>query len=292
MKTVSDANEDNTVGVIGLGLLGSALAERLLKAGFRVIGFDIDASRCELLVRCGGEAVDSTQVVARRARRILFSLPTSDIGRKVVDEVESQLTPGSIIVDTTTGDPETMAALGLRLQSLGVHYLDATIGGGSQHAREGDVTVMAGGDPAAFAACGDVFATFSRQTFHVGPCGYGARMKLAVNLVLGLNRAALGEGLSFARAMGLDLERTLEIFRAGPAWSRAMDVKGAKMIEQDFEPQAKLSQHLKDVKLILAIGNGCGAKLPLSELHHSLLERLVQSGFGDADNSAIIKAFE
>ena len=283
-------SDDNTVGIIGLGLLGSALAERLLKAGIRVVGFDLDVSRCELFARSGGEAVDSAQSVARQARRIIFSLPNSEIVQQVVAEIASLLRPGTVVVDTTTGDPETMAALGRRLESLGVQYLDATIGGSSQQAREGDVIVMAGGHPAAFAACGDLFATFSRETFHVGPCGYGARMKLAVNLVLGLNRAALAEGLSFARAMGLDLDKTLEILRAGPAWSRAMDIKGIKMIEQDFEPQAKLSQHLKDVNLILA--SGCAAKLPFSELHLSLLERLVQSGFGDADNSAIIKAFE
>ncbi|MEX2288491.1 MAG: NAD(P)-dependent oxidoreductase [Planctomycetaceae bacterium] len=227
-------SDDNTVGIIGLGLLGSALAERLLKASFRVVGFDLDASRCELFVGSGGEAVDSAQSVARQARRIIFSLPNSEIVQQVVEEIASLLRPGTVVVDTTTGDPEKMAALGRRLESLGVQYLDATIGGSSQQAREGDVIVMAGGHPAAFAACGDLFATFSRETFHVGPCGYGARMKLAVNLVLGLNRAALAEGLSFARAMGLDLGKTLEILRAGPAWSRAMDIKGIKMIEQDF----------------------------------------------------------
>ena len=251
-------SDDTPVGIIGLGLLGSALAERLLKGGFRVVGFDVEPSRRELLVKSGGEAVDSAQSVASQARRIVFSLPNSDVVQQVLDEISPTLAPGSIVIDTTTGDPETMTAFGRKLQSLGVHYLDATVGGSSQQARDGDVTIMAGGGEAEFAACRDLFATLGRQTFHVGPCGHGARMKLAVNLVLGLNRVALAEGLSFARALGLDLHKSLEIFRAGPAWSRAMDIKGIKMIEQDFEPQAKLSQHLKDVKLILANGRDVG----------------------------------
>jgi 3-hydroxyisobutyrate dehydrogenase-like beta-hydroxyacid dehydrogenase len=151
---------------------------------------------------------------------------------------------------------------------------------------------MAGGEAEAFAECRPLFDSFAREVFHVGPCGAGATMKLIVNLVLGLNRAALAEGLAFARSLGVDLAETLKVLRAGPAWSRAMDVKGQKMIAGDFEPQARLSQHLKDVRLILAAGRASGAKLPLSELHRQLLESVEQQGLGGADNSAIIKAFE
>lgn len=197
-----------------------------------------------------------------------------------------------MIVDTTTGDPKEMTAFGADLAEVGVEYLDATVGGGSQDVRRREVVVMVGGAAKAFATCKPLLDTFARESFHVGPCGSGATMKLVINLVLGLNRAALGEGLMFARSLGLDLAETLKVLRAGPAWSRAMDVKGEKMLAGDFEPQARLSQHLKDVRLILNAGRETGAKLPLSELHRNLLEAVERLGFGEADNAAIIKAFE
>jgi 3-hydroxyisobutyrate dehydrogenase-like beta-hydroxyacid dehydrogenase len=117
-------------------------------------------------------------------------------------------------------------------------------------------------------------------------------MKLVVNLVLGLNRAVLAEGLSFAQACGIDPAVALEVLAAGPAFSRVMDAKGKKMIARDFEPQARLSQHLKDVHLILAEAAKHNAKTPLSELHRALLEALDAAGFGGEDNAAIVRAFE
>jgi 3-hydroxyisobutyrate dehydrogenase-like beta-hydroxyacid dehydrogenase len=151
--------------------------------------------------------------------------------------------------------------------------------------------VLAGGSTRTFAMCRDVFDCFARQVFYVGPCGSGARMKLVVNLVLGLNRAVLAEGLAFARSVGVSPERALEILKTGAAYSHVMDTKGAKMLRGDFTPQAKLSQHLKDVRLILSLGKKSGAELPLSKLHRQLLERLEAAGCGTLDNSAIIKAF-
>ena len=117
-------------------------------------------------------------------------------------------------------------------------------------------------------------------------------MKLVVNLVLGLNRAVLAEGLSFARKTGVSPERALEILKCSAAYSRVMDTKGRKMLRSDFKPQARLSQHLKDVRLILSFGKKFGAKLPLSAQHRKLLELVDTAGGGDLDNSAIIQAFK
>jgi 3-hydroxyisobutyrate dehydrogenase-like beta-hydroxyacid dehydrogenase len=278
--------------MIGLGLLGSVMAERFLVAGYRVVGFDVDSKRRTALAQLGGAPVESGRAVAASCSQIVLSLPNSAIARRVIDEIEPALSRGTIVVDTTTGDPGEMAEMGEKLAAMGVAYLDATVGGGSQQVRERGVTVMVGGDAATFSACKPLFDCIAKEVFHVGPCGAGATMKLIVNLVLGLNRAALAEGLAFARSLGVDLAQALEVLRAGPAWSKAMDVKGAKMITGDFEPQARLSQHLKDVRLILAAGKASGARLPMSELHRQLLESVERQGFGDADNSAIIKAFE
>jgi 3-hydroxyisobutyrate dehydrogenase-like beta-hydroxyacid dehydrogenase len=282
---------DTTVGLIGLGLVGSALAERFLAAGFAVVGFDIDAARWDEHRFRGGTAAGSAADVAVKARRIVLSLPDSAVVHRVIESLRSVLAPGTIIVDTTTGDPGPTAVLGAALAEAGIAYIDATIAGSSEQVRSGAVLVIAGGDPGAIAACGDLFAAFAAQAFPVGPWGSGARMKLVVNLVLGLNRAVLAEGLALARACGLDPAGALEILRAGPAFSRIMDTKGMKMISGDFSPQARLAQHLKDVDLILKMGEGCKARLPFSALHRSLLERLTAGGYRDADNSAIIRAF-
>lgn len=284
--------ETKAIGLIGAGLLGSALAERMLHAGLAVIGYDIDSRRRELLRAAGAVSVDSAHDVAARCRRVVLSLPTSDEVEAVVDQIEGVLEQDALVIDTTTGEPDRTAMLGARLAARGVGYVDATVSGSSAQARACDVVVMAGGQPAAVEACEDLFACFARRWFHVGPCGSGARMKLVANLVLGLNRAALAEGLSLAKAIGLEPPTALEVLKEGAAYSRAMDTKGEKMVRGDFSPQARLSQHLKDVRLILASAAKAGIDLPLSSVHQRLLEQVEAAGFGAADNSAVIKAFE
>ena len=117
-------------------------------------------------------------------------------------------------------------------------------------------------------------------------------MKLVVNLVLGLNRAVIAEGLCFAERFGVDPRKALEVLQASPAYSRVMDTKATKMLDGDFTLQARLAQHSKDIRLILNAGKQFGAKLPLSNLHEMLLNNLIQEGYGDLDNSAIVKAFQ
>lgn len=264
---------DSAIGIIGMGLMGSAL----MKMTAANHGWDVDASRC-----VNAAVADD---VFGHCGIVFLCLPNSDIARSVLRD--TKLRAGQIIIDTSTGDPREMAALGADLAAQGVHYLDATVSGSSAQLLQRDVLVMVGGDAAIFERCHDLFATFARETVHVGPCGSGAKMKLVTNLVLGLNRAALAEGLAFAQQLDLDLTQTLDVMRRSMAYSRIMDTKGEKMVAQDFTPQAKLSQHLKDVRLMLAASS---IQLPLSGTHRDLLEKAVSLGFGDADNSAVIKA--
>ena len=151
--------------------------------------------------------------------------------------------------------------------------------------------VLVGGTATVYEESRPILDTFAKKTFHIGPCGAGMRMKLVTNLVLGLHRAVLAEGLTFARAIGLDPANSLEILKASVAYSRTMDTKGHKMVEADFSVEARLSQHLKDVRLILSHGSTVDATLPLSEVHRQLLELAEAAGYGDADNSAILRAF-
>ncbi len=279
------------IGLIGLGLVGGALAQRLRRAGFSVVGFDVDAARRKALRKPGGRAAESAAAVFAACDRVLLSLPNSDVVKAVLRVAAPQLRRGLRIIDTTTGEPDATTQLGAKLARRGVRYMDATLVGSSAQISAGDVLVLVGGRRADFAAARDLLATYSRQSFHVGPCGSGARMKLVVNLALGLNRAVLAEALSFAGRVGVSQTLALAVLKAGAAYSRVMDTKGEKMLKREFAPQARLSQHLKDVRLILQLGRKHRARLPLEGIHRRLLEAAVKAGLGDADNSAVIEAY-
>ena len=279
------------IGIVGLGLVGSALSARLLAAGYRVSGFDIAPGQVARLVEAGGEARASAADLAAAEQVVLLSLPTLSISAAVIDRMLDALRPGATVIDTTTGSPEESAALCAMLAGRGVDYLEALIGGSSSQVRAGDAMLMCGGAQTVYERCRPLFHTCFRDLFYLGDCGQAARMKLVLNLILGLNRAVLAEGLCFAEACGLDAARALEILKVSPAYSRVMDTKGSRMVESRFEPEARLAQHLKDVRVILDLGARTGAKLPLSALHRELLEEAERAGYGGADNSAVICAY-
>jgi 3-hydroxyisobutyrate dehydrogenase-like beta-hydroxyacid dehydrogenase len=276
------------VGMIGLGLMGTALTERLLAAGYQVHVWNRSRDKADSLTVRGAHWADNPLAVCDR---VLISLYTTDTVQDVLLQMDTGLRPGQILIDTTTGSPRQTAALGARLAERGVVYLDAPISGSSEQTRRGEVTTIVGGPREAFDACRDLFDCFSQKTFHAGTWGSGAKMKLVSNLVLGLNRAALAEGLVFARSIGLEAADALAVLMGTMAHSRIMDTKGRKMIERDYRTQAKLTQHLKDIRLILDAGREAGVELPLSEAHRRLLESAERAGYGEADNSAVIEAY-
>lgn len=277
------------VGLIGLGLMGGALADRLIRGGFAVRGFDTNGRCAAALVELGGKVAGDASEVLRSCDVVLLSLPSHREVRAVLAEGIEHLRAGQIIVDTTTGEPDAAVENARELAARGVFYLDATISGSSAQAREGDVIWMVGGERQAFERRAELFRCLAKEVVHTGAAGTGSKMKLVTNLVLGLNRAALAEGLALAGALELDLAQTLAVLMKSAAYSRIMDTKGEKMISGDFTPVARLSQHLKDVRLMLA---ATPLSLPLSETHRGLLEEAVALGYGDLDNSAIIKAIQ
>ena len=277
-------SEHELIGVIGLGLMGTALTERLLEHGYNVAVWNRTREKAAPLLARGAVWSDNPLAVCPR---VIISLYTSDVVAEVLQQMGAGFQPGQILVDTTTGEPEQTAALGGRLAARGVQYLDAPISGSSEQTRRGEATVIVGGDRVAFDACADLWPVLGRNVFHVGPCGSAARMKLISNLVLGLNRAVLAEGLAFAEAIGVAPAAALEVLKGSNAYSRAMDVKGRKLVERDYTVQAKLSQHLKDVRLMLQAAGAVGLPLPLTETHGRLLEQAEAAGLGELDNSAI-----
>ena len=291
-SSVGPHAERADIGLIGVGLMGTALAKQLADGGMRVIGYDIDSSRCKNLASLNSLAAVSSTEVFTSCRRVMLSLPNSDVVRQVLDQVKKQLRPGQIIIDGTTGVPADVISIGKSMADQGVEFLDATIAGSSAEVGSAQSVVLAGGNEATFNACTDIFKLFSRKAFYLGPCGSGSIMKLVVNLVLGINRAALAEGLAFAKGVGLDPTVALGVLKESAAYSKVMDVKGGKMLTSEFSPQARLSQHLKDVRIILSEAQTAGMQLPLSTAHREMLQTVENAGLGQLDNSAIIRVFD
>jgi len=275
------------IGLIGIGLLGSALAERLLDDGHSVLGFDTDAQRMQWLAAKGGSLADNVQTIAPQCSQIVLSLPDSHIVQRVVEQMLELLPAESLVIDTTTGSPEHAEQTAGILARRQVHYAEVTIAGSSEQVRQQTALAMIGAEPALLPRIEELTKCWTSRTILVGVPGQAARMKLTVNLALGLHRAVLAEALAFAAAQGLDERLALEVLQASPAHSHVMDTKGAKMLSGDYAPQARLRQHLKDVQLILDQAQRCDIALPLSDVHRALLEKGVTLNLGDLDNSAI-----
>lgn len=278
-------------GLLGIGLLGSALAERLLAVG-GLRGFDLDGGQRRAFADLGGTIAEDAAEVVEHVEILFLSLPTSDTVATLLEQLDPHFRPGQIVVDTSTGDPAQMIAIGESLARRGVEYVEALVAGSSVQVRAGQVTLFVGGAEDAVAGVDALLDAISNQRFHLGPVGAASRFKLVHNLVLGLHRAVLAEGLTFAESLGIDPAVALRILSQTPAASTVMQTKGNAMVTREFPPQARLSQHLKDVRLILAEAAAHDCRTPLSELHAELLQQAEALGFGDADNSAIIEAFQ
>lgn len=281
----------NTVGIVGLGLVGASLAQRLLAAGFQVIGHDLRAEARTALSDLGGQAVPTVAAVAEAASCVLLAVFNTDDVLSVVEGEQGLLSLPGVrhVIDCSTGDPEALEALAARLRARGVDFIEAPLSGSSHQIAAGAATLLLGGEAQVIAQCAPVLSAISGQRVHVGKAGMGARAKLATNLVLGLNRAVLAEGMVFAEQLGIAPEQFLALVLASPATSGAAQAKGAMMVSGDFTPQSRIRQHLKDVDLMLASAAARGQKLPLSETHAALMRAAIAAGDGDLDNAAIIR---
>jgi 3-hydroxyisobutyrate dehydrogenase-like beta-hydroxyacid dehydrogenase len=265
------------------------LAERLLAEGVSLQVYNRTRERANPLLAKGAKWSDNP---LKNCRRVIFSLYTTDQVADVLERMQNGLQPGQIIIDTSTSDPKQTIALGEQLAKRRIAYLEAPFSGSSEQTRNHESTALVAGEKSAFEACDDLWQRLAAKTFYVGAWGNASRMKLVTNLVLGLNRVALAEGLVFAAAIGLPMQDALRVLLNSPAYSQTMDAKGPKMVNGEFTPQARLSQHIKDVRLILEEATRGGASLPLSTVHLELLESAEAAGLGDLDNSAVIRVIQ
>ena len=237
------------VGVVGLGLMGEVYARRLIAAGFSVIGFDVDAAKNARLTALGGRAA-SLADIARGCDPIVLAVFDTDQVEEVVERALLPAASGKIVICTSTCDPDRIAALGARVANT-LRFLEVPVSGTSAQVRDGDGVGLIGGDGRIADAAAGVLDALFPQRFHIGKVGDGGRAKLAINLILGLNRLALAEGLVFAARLGLDPAAFLKVARASAAASQVMDTKGGKMVAGDFAPEGRVRQTLKDAHLML-----------------------------------------
>ena len=274
------------VGLIGLGLMGEVYARRLIAAGFAVFGFDIDPAKGERLAAIGGVAATIADI-ARQCDPIVLAVFNSDQVEDVVEHGLIPAAPGKIVLCTSTCDPDRIAALGERIGGR-LRFLETPVSGTSEQVRPGDGVGLIGGDERIAADAAPVLDALFPRRFHIGRVGDGGRAKLAVNLILGLNRLALAEGLVFAARLGLDPAGFLQVARGSAAASQVMDTKGPKMVSGDFSPEGRIRQTLKDTQLMLDQARKAGQQLPLLQIHADVLQACVDHGDSEADNSIVI----
>src|SRR5688572_29077010 len=280
------------VGVVGMGLMGSAFTHHLLQSGLQVQGYDLDESRGRQLHERGGVPVESAAATARGSRWVLTSLPNSDIVREVVlgpGGIAEGAGPGLIIADASTSRPEDSQRLAAELARRGIGFLDAAVSGTSAMAWKKDLIVIAGGTGEAFEACKPFFAGFSRAAYHMGPVGSGAMTKLVINLVLFGNRLALAEGLVLGTKAGMEAETLLRVLQDGACSSKTMIDKGPKMVRGDFTPEGHVRTSLKDARLALEQGQRVGAPMLVTTLWTQLQQAAYQQGLADMDSIAFIE---
>jgi 3-hydroxyisobutyrate dehydrogenase-like beta-hydroxyacid dehydrogenase len=282
------------IGVVGLGLLGSALAQRLIEAGHGVVGFDIDAGKQRAFETLGGEGAASAADAARRCDVVFLAVFDTDQVEAVVQELLASAGPGTgkIVLCASTCDPDRIAALAERVAAHGLDLLDAPVSGTSAQVRQGRGVALVGGGEDKLQNVAHILGAVFSSYLHTGPAGSAGRAKLAVNLILGLNRLALAEGLVFAESLGLDPARFLDVARQAASYSQVMDTKGPKMVRGDFAPEGRARQTLKDVELMLAQARKLGQELPLARLNAEILEACVRNGDGDQDNSVVIRELQ
>lgn len=282
------------VGIIGLGLMGKAMAKRLIDAGHAVFGYDIVPDACTAAQAIGVTVQNDCRGAADKTETIFLCLMTSKDRRSLLwgsQALASVLQPGTLLLDITTARPEDIVEDHTRLAMQNVQLIDVCISGSSEVVSKGQALALIGGKKEE-ASYLPLLETFTKARYFFDAPGQGNRMKLIVNMVFGLNRVVLAEALGLAKKAGFDLPTVLEVLKAGETYSVAMDTKGPRMISGNYtNPVARLAQHAKDVDLILEYARPLHARTPISEAHAELLKEVIALGAGELDNAAIFKAY-
>jgi L-threonate 2-dehydrogenase len=284
---------NKTVGIVGLGIMGSAIARNLVDRGWRVIGFDIDAARRAELARANVTIADSVDQVAHDAPVIMTSLPSpaavEDVAQSIADSGQSP----RIVVELST----LTIADKLRFESILKHAghiaLDCPLSGTGAQAKNRDLVVYASGDSDAIARCTELFSDFAKQSADLGKYGNGSRMKFVANHLVAIHNVATAEAMILAERAGLDPKMVVEMVGPGAGGSRMFQMRAPMMVEGVYEPATmKVSTWKKDMAIIAEFADEIGCATPLFTLTQPVYTEAMTMGLGDQDTAAVFEVLK
>lgn len=283
------------IGFVGLGIMGKPMVRNLLKAGHDVVVYDVVAENVKLMVEAGAKAADSSKAVAQECKLIITMLPNSPHVKTVVmgeNGILEGAQAGTILVDMSSIAPLASKEISEACAKKNVRMLDAPVSGGEPKAIDGTMSIMVGGDKAVYEEVYDILMQMGGSAVYCGEIGAGNTTKLANQIIVALNIAAVSEAFMLATKAGVDPAKVFDAIKGGLAGSTVMNAKAPMMLNGNFKPGFRIDLHIKDLNNAIETGHGVGAPLPLTVLVQEMLERLHFDGCGSDDHSAILKYYE
>jgi 3-hydroxyisobutyrate dehydrogenase-like beta-hydroxyacid dehydrogenase len=284
-----------TIGIFGLGLVGMALAKRLIALGYDVHGVDISFALKTQAVDAGIVWHDEAESLVSQCDVVIFAV-LDDLAliacANFVCQSSSRSQKLKLVVSCVTASQKVTLETAAKVFPLGVAFVDLPLLGSSQQIELGQAIGLLGADTDTFNIWQPLLAAVAPNLRHVGKVGQGVAAKLACNLVLGLNRSALAEGMALANGFGIEPKVFLSLLQGSPAYSKAVDVAGPRMAMRDFEPISRIKQHRKDVGLILEAMREIGIPSFLGAAQAALLDEAIEQGLGRLDNVAVVAAYD
>jgi len=284
-----------TVGFVGLGIMGRPMLRNLIKAGHTVIAYGRTPATLDSVVADGAQRASSNADVGARAKIIITMLPDGPEVEEVVlgaNGILSGTKFGSLIIDMSSISPLVSQKIAAACDAKGVDFLDAPVSGGEPKAIEGTLAIMVGGKPEVFARAEPILKSLGSSVTLTGPVGAGNTTKLANQIMVACNIAAMGEALALATRCGLNPEVVVNAVKGGLAGSAVLNAKGPMLIARNFKPGFKINLHEKDLRNALQTAEANHVYLPLTAQVQQMLSSLIASGKGDLDHSAIATFIE
>ncbi|MCL2552266.1 MAG: 2-hydroxy-3-oxopropionate reductase [Actinomycetia bacterium] len=283
------------VAWIGLGIMGSPMAENLIRAGYRVTGYTLEAEKLERLAAHGGTAASSIAEAVRDADVIVTMVPASPQVEAVAygpDGVLENARPGALLIDTSSITPQTSIDLAKAAAAKGIRVLDAPVSGGEAGAIEAVLSIMVGGEQADFDAARPLLDVLGRTVVRCGPHGSGQTVKAANQLIVAVNIQACAEAVVFLEKSGVDLAAALEVLNGGLAGSTVLTRKKDNFLHRAFAPGFRIDLHHKDMGIVTDAARSVGAALPVGAVVADLVASLRAQGDGGLDHSALLRGVE
>ncbi|WP_270790022.1 2-hydroxy-3-oxopropionate reductase [Enterococcus diestrammenae] len=283
------------VGFVGLGIMGRPMAKNVVKAGYEVTVFDFNQEAIDDLVAHGAKAADSGKAAAEEADVVITMLPNSpnvEAALFAENGIAEGLRPGATVIDMSSIAPKASQAFAERLAKQEVTFLDAPVSGGEPKAIDGTIAVMLGGNQEVFNRYEELLNTMASTVTRVGEVGAGNITKLANQMIVAINIAAISEAYSLAKKANVDPEAVYQAIRSGLAGSTVMDQKSNKIFSGDFEPGFRIELHIKDMQNVLETSQAVNVATPFSSLAMDIMQSLKAHGLEKKDHSAIANFYE